>query len=110
MPGERSRPRRYPHPYPAVFDALVAILPTEGCTLREADRYSGRITARARGGWRSFGSDLTIYVGAEDATATTVVIDSTPRLGLISGSGHERSFSRVLAALDRYLAYYYPRP
>jgi hypothetical protein len=93
-----------------VFDALVAVLPAEGCTLREADRYSGRITARTRGSWRSLGSQLSIYVGAVDATTTSVVIDSTLRLGLVPGGSHERSFTRVLGALDRYLAYYYPRP
>ncbi len=103
-------PRTFEHPYPAVFDALVAILPAVKFSLMTADRGAGRIEARTRVTLRSWGENVVVYVGAVDATRSTVVMDSTLRFGMLPWGAHKRNFTTVLAALDRYLAYYYPRP
>jgi hypothetical protein len=106
--GARSEPRVYMQPYPAVFDALVAVLGAERWHLVSAERSAGRISAYTRATWRSWGEDLTAYVGAVNATSTTVVIDSTLRgAGLVGWGVHQRNFAKAFGALDRYLGYYY---
>jgi hypothetical protein len=108
MSGTRSDPRTYMQPYPAVFDALVSVLNAERWHLMSTERSTGRITAYTRPTWRSWGEDLTAYVGAVSSTSTTVVIDSSLRgAGFIGWGVHQRNFTRAFAALDRYLGYYY---
>jgi hypothetical protein len=90
----RTQPRTYALPYPAVFDAVVAVL-GERKPVTSASRDRGRVASEGR-------LRRTIaYLGADGTTRTTVVIDVD---GAISRRGDGE---RILAALDSYLGYYY---
>jgi hypothetical protein len=90
----RTAPRTYALPYPAVFDATVAVLGARG-TVTVADRDAGRVerrTALRR---------VTVYVGATDTTRTTVVAELAGALATRRGLDH------VVDELERYLGWYY---
>jgi hypothetical protein len=91
----RTAPRSYALPYPAVFDAAVAVL---GVSYRVTvqDRTRGHVTAHGR-----MRHQVSVFVGAVDSTSSTVVID-------VSGPfARRKTAQRIDAELARYLGYYY---
>jgi hypothetical protein len=105
----RSATKRFGHPYPVVVEACINALPTHGFRLRSADETAGVIEAER--GWSrwSFGEVLTIHVGADDSTATSVVVDSSLKSLGFATKAHPRNFADVYAALESYLSFYYGR-
>jgi hypothetical protein len=90
----RTAPRTYALPYPAVFDAVVAVLGARRpVSARERDRGRVTIAGRLR--------TLTVYVGAVGTTRTSIVVDVAGPLGT------RKLADRTVEELDRYLAYYY---
>ena len=90
----RTRPRTYALPYPAVFDAAVAVLGARR-PVTTADRDAGRVERRST--WRR----VTLYIGAGDTTRTTVVAEVAGPLAT------RRRLDALVAELERYLGWYY---
>jgi hypothetical protein len=84
----------YALPFPAVFDAAVAVL-GDGGPVTVADRTQGRVV-RSRRLHR-----VTAYVGAISTTRTSVVID----VGGVLGT--RARMARAQDALDQYLRYWF---
>ncbi len=105
----RSEPRRFGHPYPVVVEACINALPTHGFRLRTADEAKGVIEIER--GWSrwSCGEVITIHIGAEDSTSTSMVLDSSLKSLGFATRAHPRNFAAVFAALDSYLSFYYGR-
>lgn len=98
--GARSATHRVAHPFPVVFDAIVASAPTQGFRITEIDPARGRIGLRARN------TVLTVAVGAVDAVTSEWVATAELRIGIFRDR-HDQHFARIDAALARYLAAYY---
>jgi hypothetical protein len=89
----RLEPRTYALPYPAVFGAVVAVLREGGAVMLERER--GRVHRR-----RPL-HRVTVFVGAEGTTRTTVVLEAGGLLGT------RWLLRRLVDDLDRYLGWYY---
>jgi hypothetical protein len=90
----RTDLRTYALPYPAVFDAAVAVLGGGG-PVTVADRERGRVELHGR--LRT----VVAFVGAQATTRTAVVIDVTGPLAT------RRRAEAVQRALDDYLDYWF---
>ena len=105
----RSERRRFNHPYPVVIEALENALPYARFRVESTDVERGKVVARTSWSLLSLGEVVTVHVGADDATSTSVVVDSSLRTFGISRWAHPRAFRKVWEALEHYLRYYYER-
>lgn len=100
---------RFGHPYPVVVEACINALPTHGFRLRSADEANGTIEIER--GWSrwSLGEVVTVHVGADDSTATSIVLDSSLKSLGFAKKVHPRNFTTIFSALESYLSYYFGR-
>lgn len=99
--GARSELEIVGQPWPVVYDALIQSLPTNGFRITGVEPTRGRIEAETRN------TRFVIAVGAVDAITTEWVTTAELKFGIFPDR-HEQHFASMRAALDRYLAAYYP--
>ena len=98
--GARSETQVVRHPWPAVYEGLVNLLPANGFDLVASDPAVGRLVAETKR------QRITISTGAIDAITTEWVVDVESKLGL--GDDHAGEIvARLAAALELHLVTYY---
>lgn len=97
--------QKLPFSYDAVFDGIVAVMPTIGFSLKSQDRVIGRITAGTGMSLFSWGENLAIVVEKVDDRSTLVSIESTLKVGInVTGAHrHAKNFNKLIEALSWHL-------
>ncbi len=97
--------QKFPFPFDAVFDGVVAVMPTIGFSLKSRDPVIGRITASTGMSLFSWGENLTIVVEKVDDGSTLVAIESALKVGInVAGAHrHAKNFNKLIEALSSYL-------
>ena len=103
--GDVATQQQFPFAYDKVFDALVAVMPTIGFSVKTQDRVIGRITASAGMSAFSYGESIAIQVQKTSETAASIVIQSNLKVGANwAGAGkNAQNAERIIAALSGYL-------
>jgi len=103
-----SAPTTYPYTYAAVMDALPRILPSLGFQVVSQDMATGMVKIRGGGGnLMSVGESLTIRVGTNHPSYSTVQVDSGVRLGVMTYARTTTNFNNIFNLLTQYLDQYY---
>jgi hypothetical protein len=80
--GDAITQQHFPFTYEQVFNAINAVLPEIGYSIRSQDRLIGRITASAGMSAFSFGENITIQVQKTDDASSTIVVQSNLKVGV----------------------------
>lgn len=98
--GARSEIHVVDQPWPVVFDAFVATLPTRGFRITGVDASRGRIELATRN------TRFTLAVGAIDGITSEWVATAELEIGIFRDR-HDRHFAAMRDALGAYLDAYY---
>jgi hypothetical protein len=98
-----SPEQRYPYPYAAVFDAVVATLPRVPATIRTADPATGIVTASTGMGARSWGERITVTVWEPAPGSTALTITSQTTFQLVDWGKNSKNITTFLTALTSYV-------
>lgn len=97
--------QKFPFPYDSVFDAVVAVIPQIGFSLKSQDKVIGRVTATTGMSLFSYGENLTIIIEKVDENSTMVAIESALKVGfnLTGGHQHAKNFNKLVEAISAHL-------
>lgn len=103
--SSQSTHQKFPFPYGAVFDALVAAIVHSRFRLNSQDKLIGRISASTNVSLFSYGENLTIRVEKQDETNTLVMLESGLKVGInLAGSPrHARNFDTIIGTASSFL-------
>ena len=103
--ASQSTQQKFPFPYDAVFDAVVASVDDVGFSLKSEDRVIGRVVASTGMSLFSWGENVTVVVEKVSDASTLVAIDSSLKVGvnLAGNHRHTANFEKLIAATSKRL-------
>jgi hypothetical protein len=98
---------RYPYPYPAVFEAVVAVLPTIEMVTTGTDHATGSITAKTPMSFYKWGETITISLWEASPGFTGFSATSALKFGFMDPFGFNRgNLDRLVLALGANLEHH----
>lgn len=106
-PTTTSPQYTYPYPYQAVFDSIVAVLPSIPMRLTGADPATGTIWAQTSMSLTKNGENIQITLWQPQPGFTGISVASSLKFGLADPFGiNKKNIDRFFAALTPYLDQY----
>lgn len=85
----------YPADYETVFDAVCKAVQAEGMSIQAADQSSGAIRVSSTVSMASWGENVSIQVGVDQAGQTQVAVRSALKFGLVDWGKNQKNIDKI---------------